>query len=93
MNQRTDIQDDEDALWRRGWRVSLREFMMWITAISVALAVPTWFEMPLLPVVFYGTLGGLIWRLPQAMPFSRAALIAVVTAVTLTSIVAIVLPV
>ena len=82
----------EDPLWRRGRRISLRELMIWIAVISVALAVPNWFGIPLLPIVFYGTLGALIWRLSKAMPLNLAALIAVVAAVALAWMCTLVLP-
>ncbi len=72
--------------------MSLRELMIWIAVISAALAVPTWFGLPLLPVIFYGTLGALLWRLSKAMPLNLAALIAVVVAVAVTWIGTLVLP-
>ena len=72
--------------------MSLRELMIWITVISLALAVPAWFGLPLLPVVFYGTLGALIWRLSKAMPFNLAAFIAVVVAVKVTWMCTLILP-
>jgi hypothetical protein len=83
---------DDDPLWRRGRRMSVREVMTWITVISIALSVPAWFGLPLLPIVFYGTLGSLIWRLSKAMPLNLAALIAVVVAVSVTSLCTLILP-
>ncbi len=72
--------------------MSLREVMIWITVIALALSVPTWLGLPLLPLVFYGTLGSLIWRLSKAMPLNLAALIAVVVAVVVTWMCLLILP-
>ncbi|MAD80276.1 MAG: hypothetical protein QGF59_16525 [Pirellulaceae bacterium] len=84
MAEHKDSLDHDDLLWRQGCRISLRELMIWITAIPVALAVPIWFDLPLLPVIFYGTLGALVWRLSKAMYFKLAVVIAFAAAVALT---------
>lgn len=76
--------DDKKSPWHKGRRVSLREAMIWITVISIALAIPIALDLPLLPVIFYGTLGALTWRLSKAMPFNLAVLIAILAAVTIT---------
>jgi hypothetical protein len=83
----------DDPLWRRGRRISLRELMIWIAVISFALAVPNRIGLPLLPIVFYGTLGALIWRLSKAMLLNLAALIAVLTAVAVTCIYTLIVPI
>ena len=74
----------EEEFLRRGRRVTLLEAMLWLSGISIALAMPYWFSFSPLLVVFYGSLGALLWRLSMAMSFKWAFLIAASVALVAT---------
>jgi hypothetical protein len=78
--------DDEDLRLRVGRRVSLLEAILWLAGFCLYFASPQWFGLSSLPVLFYGTLCALTWRLCKAMPVTHAMSTAIVVAVIITAI-------
>ena len=82
LGSRWDLSEEE--FLRRGRQVTLLEAILWLSGISIALALPAWFDCSPLLVVFYGSLGALVWRLSKAMSFKWALIIAAVVALVVT---------
>jgi len=76
----------EEESRRRGRQVTLWEALVWLSGISIVLAMPYWFGFSPLLAVFYGSLAALLWRLSKAMPVRWAFVIAVGVALVATAL-------
>ena len=67
-------------------KVSIVETMIWTTATAVVLSFREWLGESFHPVVFYGTIVTLSWRLCLALPPVLAVIIAIAIAFGLSTI-------